>query len=179
MVRSLVIVSVLVVSQLCATLSHAAQQPCSYEQSVVNYNVRQVQYAQSRLTQQQNALISLQNRTDSRTLSLQLQVDQALAWKQSVGGMRVGNSVGCAIRTIFWGYGGCFAGVVSQNITMQARANANYNLAVNRLTTFQNSSAMQIARYQQQVAIAQIQYDAAVSNLQVANNAYQECLAQQ
>jgi hypothetical protein len=159
--------------------SHAIQNSCDSAEYAVNYSQRQVQFAQNRLFQQQNALLSLQNRLDSRLLSLQLQVDQAAAWKQSAGGATAGNAVGCAIRTIFWGGGRCFANAVSQAIRLQARANAQYNLAVNRLNTFQNSAAMQLSRFQQRIAQYQLQYDSAVSKFQLSENAYLQCVASQ
>jgi len=159
------------------TTSHAAQQPCYSAEYAVNYSQRQVQYAQNSLFQQQNALISLQNRIDARVLSLQLQVADAAAWKQSAGGQTAGNAVGCAIRTIFWGGGRCFANAATQAIRMQARANAVYNAAVNRLTLYQNSAAMQLARFQQRVAQYQLQYDAAVLKFQATEDVYLQCVA--
>lgn len=177
MVRSLITVSLTIIVLLGATASHATRQSCDAAEYAVNYSQRQVQFAQNRLFQQQNALLNLQNRLDSRQLSLQLQVDQALAWKQSAGGATAGNAVGCAIRTIFWGGGRCFANTVNQGIRLQARANAQYNLAVNRLNTFQNSAAMQLSRFQQRVAQYQLQYDAAVSKFQISEDAYLQCIA--
>jgi hypothetical protein len=177
--RSLVIISLLLTSLMYVAPSHAIQNSCDSAEYAVNYSQRQVQFAQNRLFQQQNALLSLQNRLDSRLLSLQLQVDQAAAWKQSAGGATAGNAVGCAIRTIFWGGGRCFANAVSQAIRLQARANAQYNLAVNRLNTFQNSAAMQLSRFQQRIAQYQLQYDSAVSKFQLSENAYLQCVASQ
>jgi hypothetical protein len=179
MVRSLVKILVVLVSSLYVTSAHAAQQPCYSAEYAVNYSQRQVQYAQNILFQQQNAFVSLQNRIDARTLSLQLQVADAAAWKQSAGGQTAGNAVGCAIRTIFWGGGQCFANAATQAIRMQARANAVYNAAVNRLTLYQNSAAMQLSRSQQRVAQAQLQYDAAVAKFLIAENAYLQCIASQ
>lgn len=179
MVRSLATISLVVIGLIGATTSHATPQSCDAAQYAVNYSQRQVQFAQTRLFQQQNALVNLQNRLDARVLSLQLQVDQALAWKQSAAGMSAGNAVGCAIRTIFWRGGQCFANAAGQAIRMQARANAQYNLAVNRLNTFQNSAAMQLSRFQQRVAQSQLQYDSAVSKFQVSEDAYLECVAAQ
>lgn len=177
--RSVILV-VAVVSFICsAPNSHAARNSCDSEEYAVNYSQRQVNIAQSRLFQQQNSLVSLQNRIDTRVLSLQLQVDQARAWKQSAAGMNLGNTVGCSIRTIFWGGGRCFANSIAQVIRTQARANSFYNLAVNRLTTYQNSAAMQLSRFQQRVALAQVQYDSAVTKFQTSEQAYLTCVADQ
>jgi hypothetical protein len=177
--RSLKALSAAVGLLVCTAHAHAIVQPCGSEEYAVNYSQRQSQIAQNRLFQQQNSLVSLQNRIDTRTLSLQLQVDQALAWKQSAAGLSVGNAAGCAIRTIFWGSGRCFASSAAQAIRIQAQANARYNLAVNRLTTFQNSAAIQISRLQQRVAQAQLQYDESVRRFAISDEAYSKCQATQ
>ncbi|MFN4896347.1 MAG: hypothetical protein ACK5GN_07700 [Pseudomonadota bacterium] len=156
-----------------------SQQECDAAQYQVNYSQRQVNTAQTRLYQQQNALVSLQNRIDSRTLSLQSQVDQARAWQQSAAGLNVGSTVGCTIRTIFWGGGRCFANSVSQIFRIRARADAQYNLAVSRLNNYNNLSSQQLARKQQEVAQAQLQYDSAVSKFQLSEKAYLDCVNQQ
>jgi hypothetical protein len=177
--RSVMLLVAVVACMTFASNSHAARNSCDSEEYAVNYSQRQTTIAQNRLFQQQNALVSLQNRIDTRILSFQLQVDQARAWKQSAAGMSLGNTVGCSIRTIFWGGRGCFANSIGQIIRTQARANAFYNLAVNRLTTYQNSSAMQVSRFQQRVAQAQLQYDAALVKFQISEQAYLTCVAEQ
>jgi|GEM_PF-6137367 len=161
-------------------LAFATGDSCASAEYAVNYSQRQVQLAQNSLTRQQNAQMSLQNRIDARILSYQLQVDQALAWKQAAGGMGLGNTVGCSIRTIFWGGSGrCFASSLSYIVRTQARANAFYNLAVNRLTTYQNSAASQSARMQQRVAQAQMTYDSALASFKGTEDAYLKCQAAQ
>jgi hypothetical protein len=179
MVRSLRALSAAVALFLCTSTAHAIQQSCGPEEYAVNYSQRQTQLAQNRLLQQQNSVIRLQNQIDTRTLSLQLQVDQALAWKQSAAGLSAGNAVGCAIRTIFWGGGRCFGNSAAQVIRIQSQANARYNLAVNRLTTYQNSSAMQLSRAKEREAQAQMQYDSAVNRFAISEGAYLKCEAAQ
>jgi hypothetical protein len=148
---------------------------CSSAEYAVRYSQRQVQLAQNSLLRQQNQQMSLQNRIDARTLSYQLQVDQALAWRQSAAGMSLGNTVGCSIRTVIWGGSRCFAGSLSSIIRTQSRANANYDLAVRRLTTYQNSAANQQARMAQSVAQAQMTYDTALRNFKVTEESYIKC----
>lgn len=177
MVRSLMIVVAVVASVACAPRGYASTQVCRAEKSALDATQRQLNSAQSNLFRQQNSLFSLQNRIDNRILSLQLQVDNAAAWRQAAGGINAGNSFGCAIRTIFGG-GRCFANSVAQAIRLQAQANARYNLAVNRLTTYQNSAAMQLSRQQQRVADEQLRYDAALASLKQAEQDYQSCLDQ-
>jgi hypothetical protein len=161
-------------------LAFATGNSCISAEYAVNYSQRQVQLAQSNLIRQQNAQLSLQNRIDSRVLSYQLQIDQALALKQAAAGMTLGNTAGCFSRTIFWGGGGrCFAGSVAFIVRNQARANAFYNLAVNRLNTYQNSAASQSARMQQRVAQAQMTYDSALASFKGTEDAYLKCQAAQ
>jgi hypothetical protein len=162
---------------VCVPSAFASVDQCSSAEYAVNYSQRQVQSAQNNLIRQQNAQASLQNRIDARTLSYQLQVDQALAWKQSAAGMSLGNTAGCSIRTVIWGGRGCFASSLSYIIRTQTRANAFYNLAVRRLTTYQNSSSVQLARMQQNVAQAQMTYDTALRNFKVSEEAYLKCVA--
>jgi hypothetical protein len=151
---------------------------CISAEYAVNYSQRQVQLAQNSLTRLQNAQLSLQSRIDSRVLSFQLQVDQAQALKQAAAGMTLGNTAGCFSRTVFWGGAGrCFAGSVSFIVRNQARANAFYNLAVNRLNTYQNSAALQLSRMQQRVAQAQMTYDTALASFKVTEDAYLKCQA--
>lgn len=155
------------------------QGPCGVEQYNMTYYERQVNSAQTRLLRQQGAYANLQDRVDARTLSLQLQVDQAQAWRQSAAGMGLGNTVGCTIRTVLWGRGGyCYAGSISYIINMRARANSNLTRAVRSLTSYQNSSAMQLARSRDRVAQYQLQYDAAVVNYQASQQAYLACVDQ-
>lgn len=173
---SLLAFVVVVALLLCSSPAHALVRACGPEEYAVNYSQRQNQIAQNRLFQQQNNLSSLQNRIEIRTLALQSQVDQALAWKQSAAGLSAGNAAGCAIRTIFWGGGGrCFGNSVAQVIRRQAQANARYNQSLNRLTSFQNSAAIQISRAQQRVAQAQMQYDTALQRFAVVEAAYLKC----
>jgi hypothetical protein len=160
------------------------QGPCGVEQYNMTYYERQVNSAQTRLLRQQDAYANLQDRVDARTLSLQLQVDQAQAWRQSAAGMGLGNTVGCTIRTVLWGRGGwgrggyCYAGSISYIINARARANSYYTRAVRSLTSYQNSSAMQLARSRDRVAQYQLQYDAAVVNYQASQQAYLACVDQ-
>jgi hypothetical protein len=177
--RSVLVVLAVVACCAFTNGAQAAQRSCDAEEYAVNYSQRQVTIAQNRLFQKENSYQSLQNRVDSRVLSLQLQVDQAQAWRQAAAGMSLGNTVGCSIRTIFWGGGRCFANSLSQIIRYQARANSFYQLAVNRLTTYQNSAATSLSRSQQQVAQAQIQYDTAVTRFRLSEEAYLKCLAEQ
>jgi hypothetical protein len=163
----------------CASSAHALQQSCSAEEYAVNYSQRQTQIAQNRLLQQQNSVMRLQNQTDNRTLSLQLQVDQAQAWRQSASGVSTGNAVGCAIRTIFWGGGRCFGNSAAQAIRIRAQANARYNLAVNRLTSYQNSAALQLTRAKEREAQAQMQYDSALARFAISERAFLACEATQ
>ena len=177
--RSALVLLAVVVCFAVTPSAQATTRSCDAEEYAVNYSQRQVTIAQSRLLQKENAYQSLQNRVDSRVLSLQLQVDQAEAWRQAAAGMSLGNTVGCSIRTIFWGAGRCFANSLSQIIRYQARANSFYQLATSRLTTYRNSAASSLSRSQQQVAQAQMQYDAAVTRFKLSEEAYLKCLAQQ
>jgi hypothetical protein len=160
--------------------SFAAGDSCISSEYAVNYSQRQVQLTQNSLIRQQNALLSLQSRIDARTLSYQLQVDQALAWKQAAAGMTLGNTVGCALRTVRWGGSGrCFANSVSFIVRTQSRANAAYNLAVNRLNTYQNSASLQVSRMQQRVAQAQMSYDSALNSYKSTEDTYLKCRSAQ
>jgi hypothetical protein len=178
--RSLRTLSVAVALLVCSSAAYARSQYCGAEEYAVNYSKRQVDIAQTQLQQQQNAVIRMQNQIDNRILALQLQVDQANAWRQSAAGLAGGSAAGCAIRTIFWRGGGrCIANSVAQSIRFRARANAQYSLAVNRLNTYQNSSATQLARVQQREALAQLRYNDAITRFKVSEEAYLECEAAQ
>jgi hypothetical protein len=148
---------------------------CGIAQYQFNLNERRANSAQTRLLRQQDAYAGLQDRIDARTLSLQLQVDQAQAWRQSAAGMALGNTVGCTLRAVLWG-GYCFAPSISYIINARVRANTNYNRAVRNLTAYQNSSAMQLARFWARVQQSQLDYDSAVANAQRSQQEYLACL---
>lgn len=179
MIRSLTAFILVAVSALWTIKVAEAQQICNSQRYLASAYQRQLQSAERRLIQQQNAYYNLENRIDVRTLSLQFQVDQAAAQRQSVAGISTGNSVGCVVRSIFWGRGGrCFANSISQTIRMQSRANALYRLAVNRYNSYRNAAASQLVRAQQRVALSQMYYDDALSRFRVAEAEYLECLSQ-
>lgn len=167
-----------------ATAQYSSR-PCYSEQVSLAFAQRQAQAGQNRVNQLQNSLVNLQNRIDTRTLSYQLQVDQALAWKQSAAGLATGSVVGCAIRNIFgrsgfrYSGGRCFASSAARIIQIRASADARYNLALNRLTTFQNTSAMQLSRAQNRLATAQLQSDDLNQKLATAQSSYTTCQANQ
>ena len=57
--------------------------------------------------------------------------------------------------------------------------NAAYNLAVNRLNTYQNSASLQVSRMQQRVAQAQMSYDSALNSYKSTEDTYLKCRSAQ
>lgn len=161
----------------CSSHAFAAYDPCYAQSRQVYYTERQFDTAQRNVATEQNRFYNAQNQVDIRLSNLRFQVDQAQANMRASSAYTGGYAASCAIRSIFFRGGWCWAGVANSAIMRRVSARNYYNLAVSRYNSYVVYAGGYLARMGQRVVFAQQQYDQSKAAYEAAVVSYQQCTA--
>jgi hypothetical protein len=180
---NLSIVTIIVSFIACTTISksHAIIDPCFRQNNAVLRADRNVVIAENMLDRTILNADNVQNSIAIQIANLQARVADAQAQVSAANALANGQNGGCVVTGLFFGFGrlgGCLGGSIANNAARRARAQANVNSSIARLNSYIIYAEGRTRREQQRIVNAQEQLARRRAELDVANNALNQCRIQ-
>lgn len=167
----------------CATISssHAIPDPCFRQNNAALRADRNVVIAENMLDRTILNADNVQNSIAIQIANLQARVADAQAQVTAANALANGQTGGCVVTGLFFGFGrlgGCLGGSIANSAARRARAQANVNSSIARLNSYIIFAEGRTRREQQRIVNAQDQLARRRAELDVANNALNQCRLQ-